>query len=75
MAKIKQICITLLVACLRAYQLMLSPLLGQRCRFYPTCSQYAIDAMKKYGLWKGTWMAAKRLCRCHPGCEGGFDQP
>ncbi len=51
------------------------PLLGPRgvCRFTPTCSQYAQQALEKYGLFKGSWLALKRVCRCHPGCCGGYD--
>lgn len=43
------------------------------CRYYPSCSQYAIEAVNQYGAWKGMWLAIKRLARCHPGCEGGYD--
>ena len=73
MAKIKQICIRGLLIFIKAYQLFLSPLLGQRCRFYPSCSQYAIDALQARGVVAGIWMATKRICRCHPGCDGGYD--
>ena len=58
---------------LRAYQLMISPLLGPRCRFYPSCSNYALEALQVHGAGKGSWLAAKRVCRCHPFNEGGFD--
>lgn len=58
---------------IRAYQYCLSPLLGERCRFYPSCSQYAVDALKARGVVAGLWLAAKRVCRCHPGCKGGYD--
>ncbi|NHZ43263.1 MULTISPECIES: membrane protein insertion efficiency factor YidD [Massilia] len=64
---------TLLVWLLRAYQLMLSPMLGQRCRFYPTCSNYAIEAIRTHGAARGSLLAARRLCRCHPWDDGGFD--
>ena len=53
--------------------LLASPLIGNQCRFFPTCSHYAEDALKCYGAWKGSIMAAKRLLRCHPWHEGGFD--
>ena len=59
------------------YRLFVSPLLGPRCRFQPTCSEYAVDAMRAHGAWAGGWLAAKRLARCHPferlGAGHGFD--
>lgn len=58
---------------LRAYQLLLSPLLGGQCRFHPTCSHYAADALVKYGLWRGSAKAARRLLKCHPWHPGGYD--
>lgn len=58
---------------LRAYQLTISPLLGPRCRFYPSCSNYALEALQVHGAAKGGWLAAKRVCRCHPFNDGGFD--
>lgn len=58
---------------IRAYQLVLSPLLGPRCRFYPSCSHYAIEAIESHGALRGSWMSAKRICRCHPFNPGGFD--
>lgn len=58
---------------IRTYQKVLSPLLGQRCRFYPSCSQYTLEAIQEWGLAKGMWLGAKRLSRCHPLNEGGFD--
>jgi len=58
---------------IRAYQLALSPLLGPRCRFYPSCSHYAIEAIESHGALRGTWLSAKRICRCHPFNPGGFD--
>jgi putative membrane protein insertion efficiency factor len=64
---------TLLVGLLRGYQLLLSPMLGQRCRFYPTCSNYAIEALRVHGAARGSWLAARRVCRCHPFNEGGVD--
>ena len=53
-------------ALLRAYKLTLSPLIGRQCRFVPTCSEYAADALIGHGLWRGSALAARRLCRCHP---------
>ena len=58
---------------IRAYQLVLSPLLGPRCRFYPSCSHYAIEAMDTHGAARGTWLTIKRISRCHPWHVGGFD--
>ena len=59
------------------YRLFVSPVLGPRCRFQPTCSQYALDAVKAHGVWLGFWLTARRLARCHPfeklGAGHGFD--
>lgn len=63
----------LLIGCLRAYQYALSPFLGQHCRFHPTCSQYAIEALRLHGAGRGLLLAAKRLLRCHPWHPGGPD--
>ena len=57
---------TLFIALIRFYQRNLSPLHPPCCRFIPTCSAYALEAVEKYGAWKGGWLALKRLCRCHP---------
>ncbi|MCX5768251.1 MAG: membrane protein insertion efficiency factor YidD [Gemmatimonadetes bacterium] len=57
----------------RAYQVALSPLLPPSCRYFPSCSAYAIEALEKYGAWRGGWMAARRIARCHPFRAGGFD--
>ncbi len=64
---------TLLVLLLRGYQLLLSPMLGQNCRFYPSCSNYALEAIRVHGAGKGGLLAAKRVCRCHPWNPGGND--
>lgn len=58
---------------IRAYQLVLSPLLPPSCRYTPTCSQYALEAIKKHGPFKGGWLAAKRIARCHPWGGHGHD--
>lgn len=63
----------LLVWLLRGYQLLVSPMLGQKCRFYPTCSNYAIEALKVHGAARGSWLALRRVCRCHPWNDGGVD--
>ena len=55
------------------YQYTLSPFIGQHCRFHPTCSAYALEALKSRGLWPGLWLTAHRLARCQPMCAGGFD--
>jgi putative membrane protein insertion efficiency factor len=63
-----------LVLLIRGYQRVLAPLLPRNtCRFHPTCSQYAIDALRKYGVFSGLWRAAKRIGRCHPLHPGGYD--
>jgi uncharacterized protein len=63
----------LAVFLIRLYQWTLSPLLGARCRFYPSCSQYALVAITRFGVLRGGWLGARRLSRCHPWHEGGFD--
>ncbi|WP_061165949.1 membrane protein insertion efficiency factor YidD [Caballeronia hypogeia] len=64
---------TALIALLRFYKLAVSPLLGNRCRFYPSCSDYAREAIQYHGAARGSYLAAKRLCRCHPFSAGGVD--
>jgi putative membrane protein insertion efficiency factor len=63
----------LLVLPIRAYQLLISPLLGPRCRFYPSCSAYAITALTRHGALRGSYLALRRLGRCHPWNPGGLD--
>jgi len=63
----------LIVAILRLYQWVLSPMLPSACRYYPTCSEYMRQAVEKYGVARGLWMGAKRLLRCHPFHAGGID--
>ena len=58
---------------IRLYQLLVSPLLGARCRFYPSCSQYALHAVEAHGVCRGTALALRRLARCHPFHPGGYD--
>ena len=60
-------------ALIRLYQLVLSPLLGPNCRFYPTCSSYALQALEEHGAARGSWLSLKRLGRCHPWHTGGLD--
>lgn len=63
----------LLIFLLRAYQLTISPMLGQKCRFFPTCSNYALEALRVHGAARGSWLATKRVCKCHPWHPGGVD--
>lgn len=63
----------LLLSMIAFYRRWVSPLLGSHCRFYPSCSQYAQQAIEHHGLARGVWLSFKRLCRCHPWHPGGFD--
>lgn len=63
----------LLIALVRGYQYLLSPWWGTQCRFSPTCSRYAIEALERHGAWKGSALAVRRILRCHPWHAGGFD--
>ena len=65
----------LLIGAVRGYQLLISPLLGPRCRFTPTCSNYFIGAVQKHGPLKGAMRGVWRVCRCHPWSRGGYDPP
>jgi putative membrane protein insertion efficiency factor len=58
---------------IRFYRTYISPLTPPTCRFYPTCSQYALEALEVHGALKGSWLAAKRICKCHPFHPGGID--
>ncbi len=62
-----------LIALVRGYQIVLSPLLPAACRYYPSCSTYAVEALEKYGALRGSWLAIKRIGRCHPFRAGGYD--
>jgi putative membrane protein insertion efficiency factor len=66
---------TLVILVVRGYQLTISPLLGRRCRFEPSCSRYMIEAVRKYGCLRGTAKGVARICRCHPWHPGGWDPP
>ncbi|MDI6871663.1 MAG: membrane protein insertion efficiency factor YidD [Bacillota bacterium] len=61
------------IGAIRVYQNTLSRVLPRHCRFYPTCSQYAVEAIARHGIWRGGSLAARRILRCHPGCPGGYD--
>ena len=63
----------IMASLMRLYQLTFSSLVGDCCRFQPTCSEYAKQAYQKYGMFKGTWLTIKRLLRCHPFAKGGYD--
>ncbi|MCC6286635.1 MAG: membrane protein insertion efficiency factor YidD [Chitinophagaceae bacterium] len=73
MKKILQILSLPFIWLIRLYQAVISPILGPKCRFTPTCSQYGIEAFKKYGLIKGLWLTVKRISRCHPWGGHGYD--
>lgn len=64
---------TALTLAIRAYQMWVSPLFPAACRYHPTCSAYAIEAIERHGAWRGSVLAAKRISRCHPFHAGGFD--
>jgi hypothetical protein len=63
----------LLIGLVRVYQYLISPLLGPRCRFHPSCSHYAVEAVEQHGALRGSWLALRRLLRCHPWHPGGYD--
>lgn len=63
----------ILIACINGYRYLISPLMASHCRFYPSCSSYAIQAIEQHGALKGCYFASKRLLRCHPFHPGGFD--
>lgn len=63
----------LLLLLIRFYRVAISPLFLPHCRYYPTCSAYALEAVTRYGAWRGGWMALRRILRCHPFHRGGYD--
>ena len=73
LTRLKQALSSLLIFPIRLYQLCISPLLPPSCRFTPTCSQYAIEALRKHGPVRGLWLTVKRLSRCHPWGGSGYD--
>ncbi|MBR9975694.1 MAG: membrane protein insertion efficiency factor YidD [Bacteroidetes bacterium] len=62
-----------LVFLIKVYKIMISPVLPPSCRFYPTCSTYAMEAIQKHGPFRGSWLGIKRISRCHPWNDGGYD--
>ena len=72
-AKLKDAPRTVVLALVKFYRSYVSPLVPPTCRYVPTCSEYAMIALQKYGFIKGSWLAIKRICRCHPWHPGGYD--
>ncbi|MGI6345431.1 MAG: membrane protein insertion efficiency factor YidD [Bacillota bacterium] len=68
-----KLAVKLAVFLIRVYRRWISPLLGPSCRFYPTCSEYMIQALEKYGFFRGGWLGVRRILRCHPFSPGGYD--
>ena len=62
-----------MLALVRGYRYAISPMLGRNCRFVPSCSEYALEALERHGALRGSWLAARRVCRCHPCSGGGYD--
>jgi putative membrane protein insertion efficiency factor len=73
--KIQNLIIIVLIGIIKIYKVFISPYLPSSCRFYPTCSSYAVLALEKHGLLKGLYLSFRRLLRCHPFCDGGYDLP
>lgn len=69
----KSLLATPLILLVKLYQYAISPMLGRSCRFHPTCSEYAVEALQRHGAFKGLWLAVRRIGRCHPWHPGGFD--
>lgn len=73
MGPIKSVILSVLKGLIRGYQVLLSPMLGSHCRFYPSCSHYALQALELHGPGRGSVLTICRICRCHPGSDGGLD--
>lgn len=72
-AKLNKIILKIMLLAIRAYQLMLSPLIGNNCRFTPSCSQYFMEALKEHGILRGSYLGFKRIGKCHPWGKSGYD--
>lgn len=70
---LKKIAIAPFIVIIKLYQIVISPLLPPLCRFYPSCSRYAEEALRKHGIAIGLYLSVRRLLRCHPFCDGGYD--
>ena len=70
---IKNICTRCVISLINIYKYLISPLLGNNCKFLPTCSEYTKDSIIKFGLVNGTWLGLKRIIKCHPWGKGGYD--
>ncbi len=70
---LRQVPTVIALTLLSGYRWLISPMLGPSCRFEPTCSRYAMEAIERFGVLRGTWLTIHRLIRCHPWCEGGYD--
>jgi uncharacterized protein len=64
---------TIFISIIKLYKLLISPIFPQSCRFYPSCSDYAMESIDRYGIFKGVWLAARRITKCHPFHQGGYD--
>ncbi|MHC4996389.1 MAG: membrane protein insertion efficiency factor YidD [Planctomycetota bacterium] len=73
MNPINRLATGVIVTIVWVYRHTLSPFIGRSCRFQPTCSQYMLDAVARHGPWRGGWRGIKRICRCHPWNDGGYD--
>lgn len=73
LGRVSQVLSWPLIALVWVYQWTISPMLGPTCKFYPSCSAYAVDALKAHGVFRGTWLTGRRLLRCHPWSDGGVD--
>jgi hypothetical protein len=71
--KISKVLAVLAIGAIRVYQKTVSPVMPRHCRFHPTCSQYAVEAIGRYGVWRGGGLAVRRVLRCHPWHPGGYD--
>jgi hypothetical protein len=73
MIAVKTLLVQPLLWLIRGYQVAISPLLGPRCRFYPSCSEYSMESLRRHGVLRGLWLTVRRIVRCHPWHPGGYD--